>query len=504
MRQRTTFIQKRGDAVDPVLLRVSGATLVGPEIQARREDRLSLALDELPPELQSLLRDVGQFSITWSASRYHDAGEPWAARVPPGLHVFYTPGTGKAKDGRAPCEFLQAAFGNVSCASLEESFTAVGQASSSHPTALQYFHPLRSLRQFTKFVRATACRPGDEGCASQVERLDGAVGLELLYEGSSQTLRVWARWPYQEQSLRMASPRFRTEIGVLAEDTPPNLEPHEIGMSGVLTVLNPDSAPSPTLFSVPSRHRRARGRFSARFSTPTGLHPTLHLELHAVEEPWEDAGCALHSYLTLPRSVFPDKYQLADELFLASQNLSALRYVSQPVDLEAPEYVMKLWGSALLLELAPPPSPARAGQPWSVDIPLHLRYLSPSPGGYREIEVPYPAVFWACESAAATDFATNPFDQVNVGYDALFDSQTAFWHVDPHPEDGSHLVSTIPVPVLDLEKSQWISQGTTAAILAGFVWIVWKLLRGYGKSKNKNKETPREGNQTTEEAKKRR
>jgi hypothetical protein len=193
--------------------------------------------------------------------------------------------------------------------------------------------------------------------------------------------------------------------------------------------------------------------------------------------PLPDSSCSLHAYLTLPRAIFADKYQLADGLFLSSKNLTALRYISQPVDLEAPDYAMSVWGSALLLELQPPRE--QGDTTWTAEIPLHLRYLSPSEGGYGVINVPWPAVFWACNAVDGTKFPNSPFDRASLGYDGLFGPRTLFWHVNPKPEADDSLIHQIRVPVLDLEKAGWISAGTTAVVLIGFAYIVWKLMSVY-------------------------
>lgn len=284
----------------------------------------------------------------------------------------------------------------------------------------------------------------------------------------------------------------RVEVGILATDKPNGIEPHELGLSGSLTVLGQDKKPSATIFKFPARHRRVEGAsFSAAFLQPTGLHPTLQLRLHggAASSPPDLGGdddgsshCSLHAHLTLPRAIFADKYQLSDPLFLASKNLTALRYISQPVDLEAPDYALKSWGSAALLELAPPASSAETE--WTAEVPLHLRYLSPAPGGYRTAQVPHPAVFWACTTEEGTKFPASPFERVNLGYDGLFGPRTVFWHVDPSTQDaaaasGAKLLSEVRVPVLDVDRTGWVSVGTTAAVLLGFGWIAWKLLSVY-------------------------
>lgn len=274
-----------------------------------------------------------------------------------------------------------------------------------------------------------------------------------------------------------SSSERRTEVGVLTRDAPPELEPHELGVSGVLSVLGEQKEPSPALFTFPSRHRLSDASFSSEFLTPTGLHPTLQLRLSSNKPPVEDAECAPHAYLTLPKTIFADRYQLEDGLFLASKNLTASRYTSLPVDLEAPAYTTKTWGSSVLLELAPPGS--EVAQAWTAEVPLHLRYLEPSATGYVPVEIPYPAVFWACESGSDADFSTNPFDRRHLGYDGLFSPQTTFWHVNPQPESGRRIMSSVSVPVLKEGGAAWIGLGTAAVVGLGFAWVLWKLLSAY-------------------------
>jgi hypothetical protein len=131
----------------------------------------------------------------------------------------------------------------------------------------------------------------------------------------------------------------------------------ELSLGGFLTVVGEDTKASPTLFSFPARHHPlpASSTFSSHFLTPSGLHPTLKLSVSTSAPPLGDRACKMHAYLVLPKEVFADKYQLSDPLFLASKNLSALHYISNPVDLEAPAYTVPLWGSSVLLELSPPP-----------------------------------------------------------------------------------------------------------------------------------------------------
>ena len=231
------------------------------------------------------------------------------------------------------------------------------------------------------------------------------------------------------------------------------------------------------MFSFPSRHRHTDATFSSQFLSPTGLHPTLQLRTSSNESPVLDAECAPYVYLTLPKTIFADRYQLADELFLASKNLTALRYSTLPVDLEAPAYTTAPWGSNILLQMAPP----EKGTPesWTAEIPLHLRYLRPSQTGEVTIEIPYPAVFWACESSDALGSATNPFDRTGLGYDGLFSPSTAFWHMTPAPEVGDRLVIPVAVPVLNSGGIGCVGLVTSAAFSLGFLWVLWRLAAAY-------------------------
>lgn len=93
MRERVTFVQPLGEGVDPKALDLQEAGLLGPQIEAVREDRFSLAvgLDELPAEVKELLRDVRKLDIRWASTRAYDSLEPFASRISPGFHLTYTP-----------------------------------------------------------------------------------------------------------------------------------------------------------------------------------------------------------------------------------------------------------------------------------------------------------------------------------------------------------------------------------------------------------------------------
>lgn len=160
-----------------------------------------------------------------------------------------------------------------------------------------------------------------------------------------------------------------------------------------------------------------------------------------------------------------------------SKGLKTVHYITSPVDLEAPEYAVDIWGSSLLVELAPLTNPAAPSLSTS-EIPLHLRYLKPNEkkGGQEKTEIPYPVVFWACTADEGSKFPINPFDRVNLGYDGLFGPRTIFWHLNPEAAgEGERLVSELSVPVLDLDGSRWVERGTACVVGLGFLWVLWCL-----------------------------
>lgn len=91
MRERITYLQKLGDFVDPSAVRVDTAGINGPDVDAVREDRLTLALDELPAELRALLASTKHLHVRWVSTDAHHVVSPVLARLPPGFHVFFTP-----------------------------------------------------------------------------------------------------------------------------------------------------------------------------------------------------------------------------------------------------------------------------------------------------------------------------------------------------------------------------------------------------------------------------
>ncbi|KAI1879387.1 hypothetical protein JX265_002341 [Neoarthrinium moseri] len=483
MRQRTTFFHRDEDAIQPSSIKVKGRSISGPDITAVREDRFTLGLDELPSDLKELLTNISELHLRWASPARYDTLGPWTSRLPPGLHVFYTPQHDDATGPRDPiCAFLRGFMPQENCTDSLDHFSQLPYDRFSHATAYQSYYPSRSISAFAEYASQYLCSASDDGCKTRMRALDQAKSFDFSYDTISHVVKVTVLWGHQKQPLDITSHSdHRVEVGLLVPDSTGAIEDHELGVAGLLTILGEDSNPSPVLFSFPARHKSAGATFSAEFLSPLGLHPTMQLQVDSSEPPMKDSFCSLHAYFTLPNTIFADKYQLDDPLFLASKNLTALRYISQPIDLEAPSYVMKLWGSSLLLELKPPAEDEAVA--FTAEVPLHLRYQVPQDGGEESVTTPYPAVFWACAAEEGTKFPNSPFDRVNIGYDGLFGPRTLFWHLDPAPQEGvKDLMLTDSVPVLDLGQALLISPLTAAVVVAGFAWVVWKLVAVFMKS----------------------
>lgn len=125
------------------------------------------------------------------------------------------------------------------------------------------------------------------------------------------------------------------------------------------------------------------------------------------------------------------------------------------------------------------PAAGESGE-WQVTIPTHLRYVKPetnstSATSHATLDIPTPAVFWACHAEEGTKFPVNPFDRVNLGYDGLFGPKTMFYHMQP--EEGTEMLE-LNVPVLDPHKAGWVPWMTGVVVLVGFGWVMWKLIGG--------------------------
>lgn len=515
MRRRSTFFHAPQLDIDPSQLQLSGNTFFITDLDAAREERLTVGLEELPREIVEVLEQAHELHLHWATESLYNTSTPLFSRISPGLHISYTPLNEQQEDKLCPL-LHKILSKDLTCLSPKDTFTTPSLVSSRFAAtpSLHYHSQLPSLNRLIAYIQTQVCSDsgsdGEKACLHSTSLLTLASTLSVSYDSISHTLvltTTWAAPPsiffdsitgdiyYDAWQAKIdTTAASKAEVGILTESQA--TDPHELALSGVLTVVGEDTTPQATMFSFPSRHHPARQSYSVSFDKPTGLHPLMRMSfpdpaslIPPTNKPAE-SQCALHTYLTLPSVLFPDPYQLSttDPLFLSSHNLVAARSVSGETDLEAPDYVLDKWGSTVLLELATPAttessSSSSTSATWDVTIPLHLRYLAPSNASTTSVQIPWPIVFWACTAEEGTKFPVNPFDRVNLGYDGLFGARTMFYHLDPVVGDGGKLVSTLEVPVLNTEAagSRWVESGTVVVVLLGWLWVVWKMTGGLRK-----------------------
>lgn len=538
MKRRSTFIPSPDVDYDPSEIKISHQKLSFAGLNAAREERITLGLKEIPKEIVEILQKSDDLRVRWVSEQEYQKSSPYLSTLPPGLHVHYTPLENSRDEGEELCSLLKRFFSpSLRCSTIDASFSRshiiLEQPTSTGP--LQYYSLLPSIKTLVAYIQRNICPPTDVVCTHSAALLNIASYIDIDYDHISHALSLavyWSKPPavlvdpigewttYDHWNLAIeqgpSSPSTRNELGVLraTPEPPPATSPGEIQMEGFLTVLGQDESPKGTLFSFQSRHQSLSPtqvesqQYTITFDTPTGLHPTMRITFPSLSSSTSssapqppinappDSICTLNTYLLLPSVLFPDQYVFPtdpatpDPLFTSAHNIQILRHLSGELDLEIPDYVVHQWGSAMLLELSTTNNTqSTSPQPeYTVTIPLHLRYLPPSPTGYRKITVPHPTLFWACTlpTDSAVNFHVNPFDRVYLGYDSLFDANTIFYHLEPYRNSKvgaagkTKLVSDIEVPVLNegtlgFKGVEWV---TGVSVLVGFLYVAVVVVRG--------------------------
>ncbi|KAK4961115.1 protease B nonderepressible form [Elasticomyces elasticus] len=583
MKQRITYLLPPGTDYDPANIHIGpdSVNITNTAEAPAIEKRVTAGLSELPAELRDLLTSIHELHIRYTSRQPYTSPSPLTSRLPPGLHVFFTPLASSPETDI--CPLLKSLFSapnqDLKCPSTPQSFSSppilAGSERFAHTSSHQYYTPLpkNQILAFQTFLSRTFCPGTFRGaCPNEIATLSFASYIDIDFDAISHAVTLTAVW-----RAGIGNPAARTpaklwggqegggglEVGVLVPQTADEAE--EVKLGGFLAVVGEDEYPSATMFSFPSRHHAVaqssldiEPSFGISFQQPTGLHPKMSITFPLRQEgekqegekqegekqqgekqqgekqqgekqqegregfllspPKSEGACALHAYLTLPSAVFLDRYQLQDPAVLKENHLVALRSLSGEQDLEAPEWVVEGWGSAALVELAAP-SPTDEGEGgWEVSVPLHLRYLQAANTttttgdsaagkgeggeGFVNLTIPFPAVFWACEAEEGLKMSTNPFDRVDLGYDGLFGPRTMFYHFSPSAGAGvgaaggssagvgggglgsgigtGVLESVIRVPVLEPGWGVLVAWGTFGAVVGGFGWVVWGLVRGMG------------------------
>ncbi|KAI1513345.1 PIG-X / PBN1 [Pyrenophora tritici-repentis] len=493
MKQRITYVVHKPEEFTPEQIEITQDEL-GPRfalknVQAAKEHRITLGLDELPSNIGNIFQQWHELHVRWASPKPHAGIPPFTSRVSPGLHVFFTPLSNTPED--ALCSQLhwlippEVSRDDLKCSTTSSTSTKLPILSErfSMSATSQFYAYLDNIGAYKGPWQSIMCEKGplQAYCEKLVNAFSTARSVDIDYDTISRSVVLTALWPVAEKESwekekgwtsthrlpsawmikhgglspnEVPTEDSTVEIGVLSHEG--NADPEDIQFGGFLTVLGQDQKPKATRFQTPTRHYPLLNTttnptappkphpvtYTTSLNRPTGLHPTLTLTLPTTHLTPPAPSCKLHAHLTLPSYLFIDKYQFTDALFLASKNIKSLRSLSGATDLEAPDWVVEEWGSAALFQLAVPKKSqvAKAGGggggqgTWNISIPLHLRYLPASHTGYRTVPVPWPVVFWACHADSGAQHASNPFDRTHLGYEGLFGPKTRFLHVDPKPD----------------------------------------------------------------------
>ena len=515
MDRRTTFLCSDESQIDVKKFKSSSFPVQVNNIDCAREERLTIQLKVIPAGLRGVLEGLRNFNVRWRCEQPFHTTLPVTSLISPGLHINVEP-----LDKLLPpllCSELRKSFAEkLDCEPVNETFSSQSDGDSRTPSRLIFYSRLPSLKRFAVFLQQLTCRSSDQSCVHSLALLNIADMLDIDYDISSQSLTFKAFWskppPFfydlerdvaieraWSLSMRVVEGN-KHEVGILHASTSNDI--HDIQLSGLLLNGGQDSQPRSSQFQFPSRHhalsssQQEQQAFQLVVDQPTGLHPNMEITFPnatALNPPSDEpsaSDCSLYAYFTLPKAIFADKYQLLtkDPAFLTANNLVALRSISGETDLEAPDYVVKTWGSNMLLELRRPPNTEQHPYTplWQVRIPFHLRYKAPTSHGKSEIAVPWPVVFWACNAEAETDFSVNPFDRIDLGYDTLFDPHTVFYHIPPSPGiigDSTKMITSLDIPSADLTSvgSMPLEFITLSVIMLGFLSICRHLWPGLEK-----------------------
>ncbi|KAI1573798.1 PIG-X domain containing protein [Pyrenophora tritici-repentis] len=382
MKQRITYVVHKPEEFTPEQIEITQDEL-GPRfalknVQAAKEHRITLGLDELPSNIGNIFQQWHELHVRWASPKPHAGIPPFTSRVSPGLHVFFTPLSNTPED--ALCSQLhwlippEVSRDDLKCSTTSSTSTKLPILSErfSMSATSQFYAYLDNIGAYKGPWQSIMCEKGplQAYCEKLVNAFSTARSVDIDYDTISRSVVLTALWPVAEKESwekekgwtsthrlpsawmikhgglspnEVPTEDSTVEIGVLSHEG--NADPEDIQFGGFLTVLGQDQKPTPS--------------------------------------------CKLHAHLTLPSYLFIDKYQFTDALFLASKNIKSLRSLSGATDLEAPDWVVEEWGSAALFQLAVPKK---------------------------------------------SQHASNPFDRTHLGYEGLFGPKTRFLHVDPKPD----------------------------------------------------------------------
>ena len=256
MRRRTTFFHDPQLDIDPSQLQLSGSRFFITNLDAAREERLTVGLKELPRELVHVLERAHELHLHWATESNYNTSTPLFSRISPGLHISYTPLKEQQEDELCPLLHKILAK-DLKCLSVKETFTTPSLISSRFAAtpSFQYHSQLSSLSRLIAYLQTQICPHSDpdaeQACIHTTSLLSLVSTLSISYDSISHALvltTTWATPPpvyldpvtgdiyYDSWQAKIdTTTASKVEVGILTASQA--TDPHELALSGVLTRL---------------------------------------------------------------------------------------------------------------------------------------------------------------------------------------------------------------------------------------------------------------------------
>lgn len=369
--------------------------------------------------------------------------------------------------------------------------------------SLSFFAPLQDLKKFTNRLQELLCINDDSNCIGQLAELAFADSFSFSYGTLPINAKSWQKdndivieafWNdrrriadglgiKQTELHKKEGANERVEIGLLSVHPDYNQPGFTWGLTGFSRNLEEEKSEK-LLFQYGTKHNPNRGTYSVDFERPTGLHPKHIVTLENAVSP--QTKCSLFAKYTFSKSLFLDKYQLA-ELDKPTPSRDAVGYLYElwgETDLEAPIWAVDGYGSEALVQIYVKNRPTdEIPGTFQFELPTHSRYEVPQINSTVVGEVqPWPVVFWACQSTEGEKEAypaPGAVETVHLGYETIFPESTAFHYLTPKIDAGKILQSEFDIPVAPFSSYETVQLVTLVAILAGFFYLIYELVIRY-------------------------
>jgi len=301
MKQRITYVVHKPEEFTPEQIEITEDDL-GPRfglknVQAAKEHRITLGLDELPSnvypqvpnertefnttQVSSIFQQWHELHVRWASPKPHAGIPPFTSRVSPGLHIFFTPLPDTRED--ALCSQLrwlipsEVSRDDLKCSTTASTSTKLPILSErfSMSATSQFYAYLDNIGAYKGPWQFKMCEEGPlkAYCEKMVNEFGTAWSVDIDYDTISRSVVLTAFWPVAEKdwwveekgwtsshrlpsawmikhgglsSKDLPTEESTVEIGVLSHEG--NADPEDIQFGGFLTVLGQDKKPSTHLY----------------------------------------------------------------------------------------------------------------------------------------------------------------------------------------------------------------------------------------------------------------